>query len=47
MSDFQGVRWMVAEVSLAPFTNGDYVVELEAMKDETRERRLFAIRVVR
>lgn len=46
-ADAAGVRWMVAEVSLAPFTNGDYVVELEAMKDETRERKLFAIRVVR
>lgn len=45
--DASGVRWMVAEVSLAPFTDGDYVIELEAMKDERREQRLFAIRVVR
>ena len=46
-ADASGVRWMVAEVTLAPLTDGDYVIELEAMKDEKRERRLFAIRVVR
>jgi len=45
--DTHGVRWLVAEVSLAPLTEGDYVIELEAMKDATRERKLFAIRVVR
>ena len=45
--DAQGVRWMVAEVTLAPLTEGDYIIELEAMKDEARERKLFAIRVVR
>ena len=45
--DAAGVRWMAAEVVLAPLTDGDYVVELEAMKDEVRERKLFAIRVVR
>ena len=46
-ADADGVRWMVAEPSLAPLAEGDYVVELEVMKDEQRERRLFAIRVVR
>ena len=45
--DAQGTRWIVAEVTLAPLTEGDYVIEVEAMKDETRERRLFAIRLVR
>lgn len=45
--DAGGVRWMSVEISLAPLTDGDYVVELEAMKDAARERRLFAIRVVR
>jgi len=45
--DTGGVRWIVAEASLAPLADGDYVVEIEAMKDETRERKLFAIRVVR
>lgn len=45
--DAQGTRWMVAEVTLAPLTEGDYLLEIEAMKDETRERTLFAIRVVR
>jgi len=46
-ADAGGIRWLVAEASLAPLTEGDYVIELEAMKDERRERRLFAIRVVR
>lgn len=45
--DAAGIRWMTAEVVLAPLTDGDYVIELEATKDETRERKLFAIRVVR
>ncbi|MEX2273469.1 MAG: VWA domain-containing protein [Vicinamibacterales bacterium] len=45
--DAAGTRWMVAEVSLAPLADGDYVIELDAMQDEKRERRLFAIRVVR
>ena len=42
-----GVRWLVASLPLAPFTDGDYVIEMEAVKGEARERRLFAIRVVR
>lgn len=46
-ADAEGVRWMVAELTLAPLTEGDYVIELEAIKDERREKRLFAIRVVR
>lgn len=46
-TDASGVRWLVAEASLAPLAEGDYVIELEAMKDDLRERRLFAIRVVR
>ncbi|HEX6324505.1 MAG TPA: VWA domain-containing protein [Vicinamibacterales bacterium] len=46
-TDAGGVRWVVAEASLAPLADGDYVIEIEAMKDETRERKLFAIRVVR
>ena len=45
--DAAGTRWMVATLPLAPFTDGDYVIELEAMKDGERERRLFAMRVVR
>jgi hypothetical protein len=46
-ADAGGVRWLVAEASLAPLADGDYVIEMEAMKDERRERKLFAIRVVR
>ncbi|MDQ3070555.1 MAG: hypothetical protein M3R55_12615, partial [Acidobacteriota bacterium] len=45
--DAAGVRWIVAELPLAPLSDGDYVIEIEATRDETRERRLFAIRVVR
>ncbi len=45
--DASGVRWMAADAVLAPLTDGDYVIELEVMKDDARERRLFAIRVVR
>lgn len=45
--DADGVRWLVASLALAPFTDGDYVIEMEAVKGETRERKLFAIRVVR
>lgn len=46
-ADAGGVRWMVADVTLAPLAEGDYVIELEAMQDERREKKLFAIRVVR
>lgn len=46
-SDAAGVRWMVVELVLAPLTDGDYVLELEVMKDAAREKKLFAIRVVR
>jgi VWFA-related protein len=42
--DAQGVRWITAEVVLAPLS---YVIEIEATKDAARERKLFAIRVVR
>ena len=45
--DAAGTRWMTAEVSLAPLTEGDYVIEMEAVRDETRQRVLLAIRVVR
>jgi hypothetical protein len=45
--DANGVRWMVAEAALAPLTEGDYIIELEAVKDAVRETALFAIRVVR
>lgn len=45
--DAAGIRWMTVEVVLAPLAEGDYVIELEAIKDEARERKLFAIRVVR
>lgn len=45
--DPQGVRWMAAEVVLAPLSEGDYLIEMEVMKDAARERKLFAIRVVR
>lgn len=46
-ADTAGVRWMVADLTLAPLTEGDYVIELEAIREERREKRLFAIRVVR
>ena len=45
--DEEGARWLVASLALAPFTDGDYVIEMEAAKGEQRERKLFAIRVVR
>lgn len=45
--DAGGVRWMAAEMALAPLTDGDYIIELEAMKDAQKEQKLFAIRVVR
>ena len=45
--DAGGTRWMAAEVILGPLVEGDYIIELEAMKDDVRERKLFAIRVVR
>ena len=45
--DADGARWMTAELALAPLTDGDYVFELEVTKDAARERKLFAIRVVR
>ncbi|MEX2273468.1 MAG: VWA domain-containing protein [Vicinamibacterales bacterium] len=45
--DPQGTRWITAEVVLAPLAEGDYVIELEATRDAARERKLFAIRVVR
>lgn len=45
--DAGGTRWLVAEVALAPFTEGDYIIEIEATRGETRERKLYAIRVVR
>ena len=46
-TDASGMRWMAAEVILGPLVDGDYIIELEAMKDDVRERKLFAIRVVR
>lgn len=46
-ADAGGARWLVAELVLAPLTDGDYVIEMEVMKDATREKKLFAIRVVR
>lgn len=45
--DADGTRWMTAELALAPLTDGDYVFELEVTKDAARERKLFAIKVVR
>jgi len=45
--DAAGTRWLVAEVTLAPLTEGDYIIEIEATRAEVRERKLYAIRVVR
>ena len=45
--DADGARWMTAELTLAPLTDGDYVFEFEVTKDAARERKLFAIKVVR
>jgi hypothetical protein len=45
--DEDGTRWMSAALALAPLTEGDYIFELEATKGEVRERKLFAVRVVR
>lgn len=40
-------RSVAVDLPLSSLTEGDYVVELVAAKGETRERRLFAFRVVR
>lgn len=40
-------RWLVADLTLAPLTNGDYVVELTAGAAPTTERVLVGIRVTR
>ncbi|MGH9313729.1 MAG: VWA domain-containing protein [Vicinamibacterales bacterium] len=42
-----GVRWLVADVNLAPLYNGDYGIELAAERDGTRATMVTAIRVVR
>ncbi len=41
-----GQRWLVADVSFAPLSKGDYVVELTAVSGEKTERRLVGIRIV-
>lgn len=45
--DELGVRWLVAHVALAPLTEGDYLVEMNASRGGGAARKLFGIRVVR
>ncbi len=40
-------RWLVAEVTLAPLTNGDYVVELTAAEAGQTAKTMVGVRVVR
>ena len=42
-----GQRWLVAEITLAPLTSGDYVVELAATGEGQTEKAVVAIRVLR
>ena len=42
-----GQRWLVAEITLAPLTNGDYVVELAATGEGKTEKAVVGIRVIR
>lgn len=42
-----GIRWLVAEVNLAPLYGGDYGLEIAAERAGTRETVVTAIRVVR
>ena len=42
-----GVRWLVADVNLAPLSNGDYGIELTAEREGKRATMVTAIRVVR
>jgi VWFA-related protein len=42
-----GVRWLVADVNLAPLSNGDYGIELTAAREGKRATMFTAIRVVR
>ncbi len=45
--DSDGVRWLVADVNLAPLSNGDYGIELTAEREGKRAAMVTAIRVVR
>jgi hypothetical protein len=45
--DSDGLRWLVADVNLAPLYNGDYGVELSAELEGKRATIVTAIRVVR
>lgn len=44
--DTAGQQRIVADVNLAPLSNGDYLVEISGRAGETTERHLLAIRVV-
>ena len=45
--DSDGVHWLIADVNLAPLSNGDYGIELTAERDGKRAAMVTAIRVVR
>jgi hypothetical protein len=45
--DSDGVHWLVADVNLAPLSNGDYGIELTAEREGKRAAMVIAIRVVR
>jgi hypothetical protein len=45
--DGDGMHWLVADVNLAPLSNGDYGIELTAEREGKRATMVTAIRVVR
>jgi hypothetical protein len=45
--DGDGLRWLVADINLAPLYNGDYGIELTAEREGKRATMVTAIRVVR
>jgi VWFA-related protein len=42
-----GVRWLIADINLAPLSNGDYGIELTAEREGKQATMVTAIRVVR
>jgi hypothetical protein len=42
-----GIRWLVADINLAPLAHGDYGIELTADREGKQAAMVTAIRVVR
>lgn len=47
LDDATGQRWITADVVLAPLSGGDYAIEIEVVGNETSQKIISAIRVVR